>query len=172
MVAQGVINRGKDFGEMKSAYRVLAYLVAALVALQSAFVAFAMFGLFAWVDAGGVMDKSAQGTASFTGDIGFMLHGIGGQIVIPFVGLLLVIASFFAKIPGGIKWALIVFGVIVLQVSLGLFGFGAPVLGILHGLNALVLFGLAVSAAMRVGRVSTTPVSAPAADSTAASVVQ
>jgi hypothetical protein len=148
---------------MKSAYRVLAYVIAALVALQAAFVAFAMFGLWAWIESGGVLDNSAAETASFTGDIGFMLHGVGGQIVVPFVGLLLVISSFFARIPGGIKWALIVFGVMVVQVALGLFGFGAPVLGFLHGLNALILFGLAVSAAMRAKRVTTaqnaTPVS-------------
>lgn len=149
---------------MKSAYRVLAYAIAVLVALQAAFVAFAMFGLWAWIESGGVLDNSAEETASFTGDIGFMLHGIGGQIVVPFVGLLLVIASFFAKIPGGIKWALIVFVVIVVQVALGLFGFSAPVLGLLHGLNALILFGLAVSAAMRVKRVTAaaTPSFAPA----------
>ena len=52
--------------------------------------------------------------------------GIGGQIVVPFVGLLLVISSFFAKIPGGIKWALFVFASIVLQVAMGLLAFGAP----------------------------------------------
>lgn len=156
---------------MKSVYRVLAYVIAALVAVQSAVVVFAIFGLFAWVDAGGVLDASAQQTASFTGDIGFMLHGIGGEYVVPFVGLLLVISSFFAKIPGGIKWALFVFGSIVLQVAMGLFAFGAPALGLLHGLNALVLFGLAVTAGMRVGRATAGAASATRSESAAAPVV-
>jgi heme A synthase len=66
--------------------------------------------------------------------------------------LILVIVSFFAKIPGGTKWALIVFGVVVLQYALAFFArIGSlPALGALHGLNALILFGVAVMAAMRV----------------------
>jgi hypothetical protein len=156
---------------MKSVYRVLAYVIAALVAFQAAVVAFAMFGLFSYIDSGGVVDASAQETASFTGDIGFMLHGIGGQVVVPLVGLLFLISSFFAKIPGGIKWALFVFASIVVQVALGIFAFGAPVLGILHGANALIMFGLAVAAGMRVARAAPTAAS-PASSPAAASVVQ
>lgn len=154
---------------MKSAYRVLAFVIAGMVAFQSAVIVFAIFGLFAWVEQGGVVDAAAQQTASFTGDVGFMLHGIAGQMLIPLLGLVLVIFSFFAKIPGGIKWALIVFGTIVVQVLLGIFGHGAPLLGLLHGFVALILFGLAVSAGMRVKRTTVTP--ARATDSSAASVV-
>jgi len=62
------------------------------------------------------------------------------------------ISSFFAKIPGGIKWALIVFGVTVLQVGLGLLSLFVAGLGWLHGLNALALFGTAMLAATRVPR--------------------
>ena len=43
---------------------------------------------------------------------------IAGTFVVPLVALLLLIISFFAKIPGGIKWALIVFGVTVVQYAL------------------------------------------------------
>ncbi len=155
---------------MKSAYRVLAYIIAGMVAFQSAVIVFAIFGLFAWVEQGGVIDLAAQQTASFTGDVGFMLHGIGGMMVIPVLGLLLLIFSFFAKIPGGVKWALIVFGSIVVQVLLGMFGHGTPALGLLHGLVALVLFGVAVTAGMRVRRATATPARAAADD--AAPVVQ
>jgi heme A synthase len=66
------------------------------------------------------------------------------------VALLLLISSFFAKIPGGVKWALIVFLTMIVQVALGLFAHAVPLLGVLHGIVALVLFGVAVSAAMRV----------------------
>ena len=81
-----------------------------------------------------------------------MLHGMGGTFAVPLVALLLLIISFFAKVPGGIKWALIVFGVTVVQYALAFFArsAGIPVLGALHGLNALILFGVAVTAAMRV----------------------
>jgi heme A synthase len=157
---------------MRSAYRVLAYIIAALVALQSAVVVLAIFGLFNYIDQGGVVDAAAQQNVTFFGDIGFMLHGIGGQFVVPLFGLLLLISSFFAKIPGGIRWALIVFGVIVIQVALGLFGFSAPVLGFLHGLNALILFGLAVTAAMRVKRAAATAATPAATVGAPAPVVQ
>ena len=158
---------------MKSVYRVLAYVVAALVAFQSAVVVFAIFGLFSYVEGGGVLDASSQQNTSFTGDIGFMLHGIGGTLVIPLVGLLLLISSFFAKIPGGIKWALIVAAAIIVQIAMGLFAFGAPVLGLLHGLNAMVLFGVAVTAAMRVRRATAAAPASPAtADSADASVAR
>ena len=70
-------------------------------------------------------------------------------MVIPVIALLLLISSFFAKVPGGIKWALIVFGVTIVQVALGLFSHEIAGLGWLHGINALILFGVAVSAAMR-----------------------
>ena len=75
-------------------------------------------------------------------------------MIVPAIALLFLISSFFAKVPGGIKWALIVFGVTVVQVALGLFAHELAGLGWLHGVNALILFGVAVSAAMRVRRVA------------------
>ncbi len=34
-----------------------------------------------------------------------MLHGMNGMMVIPVVALLLLVISFFAKIPRGVAWA-------------------------------------------------------------------
>ena len=48
------------------------------------------------------------------------------------------------------KWALITFATVVVQVVLGLAAHSVPLLGLLHGIVALVLFGVAVTAAMRV----------------------
>ena len=140
---------------MKSVYRGLALTVAGLVVLQAAFIAYAMFGLSDWVADGGTLDASAFGPDSDVevgGGVGFMLHGISGTILVPLASLVLVIVSFFAKVPGGVKWALIVFGVTVLQYALAFIGrsAGLPAIGALHGLNALILFGVAVTAAMRV----------------------
>ena len=135
---------------MKQAYRVLAFLVAAGVMLQAASVAYGMFGLLKWVDEGGTLDKSTDVTSDLGGFMGFAVHGIGGIIVVPLIALLFLISSFFAKVPGGIKWALIVFGLTVLQVALGLFSHEIAGLGWLHGLNALMVFGTAVTAGMRV----------------------
>ena len=140
---------------MRNAYRGLAFAIAALVALQAAFIAFALSGMVAWIQDGGTLDASAFSEGSNVevgGATGFMLHALTGMFLIPLLGLVLLIVSFFAKIPGGVKWAAIVFGVIVLQYALALLTrtTGVPFLGALHGLNALILFGVAVTAAMRV----------------------
>ncbi len=79
-----------------------------------------------------------------------MLHGIIGMMLIPLLALVLLIISFFAKIPGGVKWAGIVLGLVVLQVALGIFGHETPYSGLLHGLNALILFTVALLAGRRV----------------------
>src|SRR5215217_1139382 len=153
---------------MKQVYRVLAFLVAAGVMLQAAAIAYAMFGLIKWVERGGTLDSSTDLTPDLGGYTGFPLHAMGGIFVVPAIALLFLISSFFAKVPGGIKWALIVFGVAVLQVALGLFSHSVAGIGWLHGINALVLFGTAVMAGMRVSRavankvVLDEPVAAPA----------
>ena len=152
---------------MKGLYRGLALAVAALVALQAAFIAYAVSGLGKWIEEGGTLDASTMQdpNAEVGGGVGFMLHGISGTIAVPLAALLLLIISFFAKVPGGIKWALIVFGVTVVQYALAFLARtgGIPVLGALHGLNALILFGVAVTAAMRVKRVVRAEQSVPAA---------
>ncbi len=149
---------------MRGVYRGLALAIAALVALQAAFMAFAISGLVRWVQKeGGSLDAStfAEGSeVQVGGETGFALHAISGMFLIPLVALILVIVSFFAKIPSGTKWALIVFGVVVLQFALAFVARLAslPALSALHGLNALILFGVAVTAAMRVRTASRTAV--------------
>jgi len=135
---------------MKMVYRVLALLIALGVMVQGAAIAFGMFGLIKWIEAGGSLDKSTELNSSLGGYVGFNTHATVGIMVMPVLALLFLISSFFAKVPGGIKWALIVFGVAVLQVALGLFSHAVAGLGWLHGANALILFGVAVTAAMRV----------------------
>ena len=137
---------------MKQVYRVLAFLVAAAVAVQAAAVAYGMFGLIKWVEGGGTLDQATELTPALGGYTGFSWHATVGIFVLPAISLLFLISSFFAKVPGGIKWALIVFGVTVLQVALGLFSHAVAGLGWLHGINALALFGTAVMAGMRVLR--------------------
>jgi len=137
---------------MKTAYRVFGYLIAALVVVQAAAVAYGFFGLGKWIENGGTLDKAAMesDTTSFTGDVGLAVHGMFGVFVIPFIALLFIICALFAKIPGGMKWALITFATVVVQVVLGLAAHSVPLLGLLHGIIALALFGVGVTAAMRV----------------------
>jgi heme A synthase len=66
------------------------------------------------------------------------------------LALILLIVSFFARIPGGVRWATIVLVLVVVQVLLGMFLHGTTWLGMLHGINALALFGVAVGTARRV----------------------
>ena len=137
---------------MKSAYRYLAYLIAVGVVVQAAAIAYAFFGFGKWIDDGNTFDKSVleDQSADFTGVGGFPLHGINGQIVIPLIVIILLIVSFFAKIPGGTKWALVLVVAIAAQVAAGLLGHGLPALGIFHGINALFIFAAAAMAGKRV----------------------
>jgi hypothetical protein len=62
---------------------------------------------------------------------------------------LLLIVSFFTKVRGAIKWAVVVFVLVVVQGQLGELGHDLPLAGALHGLNALALFGSALYAGRR-----------------------
>jgi hypothetical protein len=131
---------------MRAVYRVLAGLVAVGVVLQAMFIALGGFGVLKDVDGGAVFDKNSDPNT------GQLLHGYFGMMIIPIIALLLLIVSFFAKVDGGIKWALYVVGLVALQIALAFVSFGAPVVGLLHGLNA---FGLAGVASMASRRAST-----------------
>ena len=136
---------------MRSAYRVLAFLIAGLVVVQAAAIVYAVAGLGKWVEEGGTLDKAAfeSDDLSFDGIVGFMIHGMNGMMLIPLVALIFLIVSFFAKVPGGVGRAALVLGLVILQVALGIFGHEIPALGGLHGINALILFGAAIMAGVR-----------------------
>jgi hypothetical protein len=139
---------------MKNVYRVLAYLIAALVVVQAGAIAYGVFGLFNWVEGGGVLDQAAfeAENSDVGGGFGFGLHVTIGYFVIPIAALLLLIISFFAKVPGGIRWALFLFLTVIVQTLLAGFALAVAGIGWLHGMVALVLFGLAVTAGIRAGR--------------------
>jgi heme A synthase len=80
---------------------------------------------------------------------GLLVHGINGMFVIPLIALLLLIVSFFTKVRGAIKWAVVVLLLVVVQGQLGELGHDLPLAGALHGLNALALFGAAIYAGRR-----------------------
>jgi hypothetical protein len=129
---------------VKQAYRVISGLIALGVLVQAGAIAAGWFTAIHDVDGGLVIDKNYEGNA-FHG-----IHGFVGFNIMPLLGLILLILSFFAarSVPGARKWAGIVFGLIVLQVALALFAFSVPALGALHGINALAVLGTAVRASM------------------------
>jgi hypothetical protein len=92
---------------VKAVYRVLAYVVAAEVIVQAMAMVYGIAGLGKWVDSGGVFDKSVMESdeSPFPEIVGIIIHGVNGMIVIPAIALLLVVSSFFARIPGAVKWA-------------------------------------------------------------------
>ncbi len=140
---------------MRSTYRVLAYLISALVVVQAATIAYGWFAVLGELDGGGVFDKNSEG------NVGHMLHGIIGMMVLPLAGLIFLIVSFFARIPGGVKFAAITLGLIVLQVVLAFAAFGAAVVGTLHGMNAFAIVAVSVIAASRLAREARVDAAAP-----------
>ena len=129
---------------MKQTYRVISGLIALGVLVQAGAIAAGWFTAIHDVDNGLVIDKNYDGNA-FHG-----IHGFVGFNIMPLLGLILLVVSFFAakSVPGARKWGAIVFGLIILQVALALFAFSVPALGALHGINALAVFGTAVRASM------------------------
>jgi heme A synthase len=148
---------------MKKVYRVLAYAIAALVAVQSAFIGYGVFAQAKFLEDGGTIDKSVY-ESDAPGTAALLLHGLNGGVVLLAV-LALLIVSFFAKVPRGTRWAVIVLVTTAVQIALGVLSHFTPVLGAVHGAVALVLFGVAAMAGMRVGR------AAPVEEAVPASVV-
>lgn len=134
---------------MRNAYKILGGLIALLVFVQAASIAFAFSGLGVWIEDGNTLDAAAMESQSldFTGVLGFPVHAITGMMLIPLLSLILLIVSFFAKLPKGVPTAAALLGLVIVQVLLGITASSTAYAGLLHGINALLVFGAAVSAA-------------------------
>ena len=127
------------------AYRFLAFMIAVLVVVQA--------GAIAWAllrddqlghDDGGVVNKELlecerlRAWSSPRSGASRSTCSSSGFVLIPLTSLVLLIVSFFAKVPRGVTLAAVIFGLVVLQV------FVLPALsrevgsgfGALHGVNA------------------------------------
>ena len=91
---------------MRTAYRVLAFAIAAMVAIQAGAIGYAVFAQFNWIEEGGTFDKAAFDTGA-PGTGAFMFHALFAGAVL-LTSLAMLIISFFAKIPQGVRWAVIV----------------------------------------------------------------
>jgi hypothetical protein len=151
---------------MRATYKALCHTIAGLVVVQAAAIAFAMFGVLHYVDGGDSLNKSlAEDRSGFDGAAGWVVHSFGA-ILISLIVIILLILSLFAKIPGGTKWAGILFLVVLLQWVLAIVAFGAPVVGALHAINAFAIAGIAEAAAKQAGAVAP---GAPTAEAAAVS---
>jgi hypothetical protein len=137
--------------DVKSTYRVLAYIIAIEVVIQAAAIAYAFFALGKWIDDGATLNKTLMDNpnATYPGTTGLAIHGLNGEMLMPLLVLALLVVSFFAKIPGGTKWAGYLLGLLVIQIGLAFAGHAAPAISPLHGINALILFSVAVMAGRR-----------------------
>lgn len=136
---------------MKKAYRILARLIAALVVLQAAAIAYGAFAIDKVIDkAKDHGNTISDASSKLDGGAGYGLHALIGTLVIPLAAIILFIVAFMAHLPDGVKWAGFILLDVVVQVALGLAAHGAAALGWFHGPNALVLFSLAVYTARRV----------------------
>jgi hypothetical protein len=129
---------------MRMAYRVLAYIIAALVAVQAAAIGYAVFAQMKFMENGGTLDSATNAP----GDVALIFHAFDGGTVL-LAALALLIVSFFAKIPHGVRWAVIVLVCTIVQIALGTLSRLVTAIGAVHGAVAFVLFGVAVMAAMR-----------------------
>ena len=95
---------------MRTAYKVLAYLVAAEVAVQGMVMVWAIAGLGKWVNGGGVIRqvrprKHRDRCHAIPRGSRHPGARINGMFVVPGFALVLLIVSFFTKVRGAIKWA-------------------------------------------------------------------
>jgi heme A synthase len=144
---------------MTKAYRILAGLIAVLVLVQAAAVAYGAFAIDHRVDhakdhSGNTITDASK---ALDGGAGYAVHSVIGQMVIPLIALLLIAVSFRAAVPDAKKWATFVLFDVIVQVALGMGAHSAAWLGWLHGPNALVLFALSSYAARQAALASAQP---------------
>ena len=144
---------------MRRAYQIICHLIAAGVVIQAAVIAWSTFT---------ILNVAGDG-AALTEDnapVGFLVHSAVGQLVIPLLVLTLLVIALIGR--AGIKWAAWLLVAVLVQLILGYSSFELPGLGLLHGINAFVILGLAEMGARSVGaEPAATKVRAPAAERTA-----
>ena len=142
---------------MRAVYRIWATLLLILVIVQ---VGLAGYGAFY---AANKLDDDGSTIDEDVFSDGFGIHiGVGYLVVL--AGLIFLVIGVIAGVG---RWRLgrhgVVSGLLILQLPLAWIGYGVPAVGILHPVNALLIFGLLgwiVSDEWRMSRAA--PASAPA----------
>ena len=130
---------------LRSVYRLSAYLLALAVAVQVALIAFGAFALEHEIDSRPVADGDTTGVR---------LHQTFALVVL-FLAVVLFAVSLAAGIRHGVWWAATALGLVLLQFALAYAADSAPIIGLLHGVNALAVFTVALLAGTRVGSKAT-----------------
>jgi hypothetical protein len=143
---------------LNSAFRIWASLVSLAIIVQVGLAAYGAFNATDKSDDQGTIGKDAVSD-------GFSAHAALGYIILLGAIFLLVLAfaSRRAGDSGRVRWSGLILGLLVVQVLLAWAGSASAWLGILHGMNALAIAGVAGSlagrewAAHRGGAVRTAP---------------
>ncbi|MGB9035911.1 hypothetical protein BLJ79_01005 [Arthrobacter sp. UCD-GKA] len=117
---------------MRTAYKVIAHIIAAAVVVQAALIAWSMFGLIPSLE---------SGTLPTEPPLSAMLHGMIGMYVVPVLVLALVVVALLGH--AGLKWALWLLLAVAVQITLAFVAFESAWVGLLHGANAFALIALA-----------------------------
>jgi hypothetical protein len=144
---------------MNSAFRIWASLVSLAIVVQ---VGLAGYGAFHAVD---VSDDKGAITKKGV-EHGFNAHAALGYVILLAALVLLILAFFARRDPAGAarpKWAGILFGLLIVQVLFAWLGGAVAGLGVLHGMNALAVAGVAGSLAGREWAMHRTAPTAPQA---------
>ncbi len=125
-------------------YRIAGWVIAGATILQAAVMVFAVAGLFAYLGGGGTVSATTAPDA-FPESVGITIHILLAYYFFPIAGLAAVVIAAFTKRRLAIWMAVVLFALILLEWYLGVTGYSAPVAGLLHGANGLIIFGLAVT---------------------------
>jgi hypothetical protein len=139
---------------MRKAHQVLAIVLGAEVVIQAMAIAYALAGLSYWVmEDGGVLTKQVidDESAEFQGVGGFAVHGMNGMMLIPLIAIAFLVVSLLAnkQLPGAAKRGGIIFGMVALQVFLGLTSHSVVLLAPLHALNGFGIFAMCIVTARK-----------------------
>lgn len=127
---------------MRRTYQVICHIISACVVIQAAVIAWSTFTILNATNEGGTALVEE-------GVTGFIVHSAVGQLVIPLLVLTLLVLALIGRI--GIRWAAWLLVAVLVQLILGYSSFEIPGLGLLHGINAFVILGLAEMGARSVG---------------------
>jgi hypothetical protein len=126
---------------MRRVYQVVCHLIAACVVVQAAVIAWSTFAMLGASAEGGTVTTES-------GVPGFVVHSVVGQMVIPALVLVLLVVGLIGRI--GVKWAAWLLVAVLAQLILAYSSFELPGLGLLHGINAFIIIGLAETGARSV----------------------
>ena len=137
---------------MRQAYRILNYLLSLEVLIQAAVIAWYAFGVAKYADDNGSISHHQLEDGGFNGHAGAVIHAANGFMVIPLIALVLLVVSFRAHVPGGVRLAVITFVLVVIQAYvLPALSAKAPAVGVLHGAVALAILALSIVSARKAG---------------------